>query len=543
MVVLAVSITTRKGKPLLSRQFNDITKDRVMELLSNFQNLLANSSKQHTFVEDEHVRYVYKPFDDYYIILITNLHSNIIQDMDTLGIFVQTVDSSLKGLSEDDIFDSAFDILNSFDETITMGYKENLSLTQIKTFLAMESHEERIQEIIERNKEFEAAEERKRRAKEITRKEQARKLGISDTQEFTGVHGGVMNKAYDSYYSNASSEAQQSHLSTQSGQVPQSNQQYGLPQQQQQQQQHQHYTNHEPLGGKGLQVNGPRRGVERPIKSLERQSLAVQPGASEPEEEKPINNGILVSVKETVNAEISRDGTIMSSELKGVLELRVNNPDLAHAKLCLGDNVNVKDKAYQFKTHPNVDKAGFLNSKTIGLRDPNKPFPSNDQSLGVLRWRKIKGADEHDLIPLEVSTWLSPSSEIEGSIDVTFEYEVNSDYEGTIDELRFLIPVFTDTVYVKEDLNEANAAIEAIDESQGIIIKVGSIESGQSAVFSVTVQAAYEDELFPINVVLQNSNASPLSHLSIDSVVSATDDSELPFDVISTLKSEQYVVV
>lgn len=541
--MLAVSITTRKGKPLLSRQFNDITKDRVMELLSNFQNLLANSSKQHTFVEDEHVRYVYKPFDDYYIILITNLHSNIIQDMDTLGIFVQTVDSSLKGLSEDDIFDSAFDILNSFDETITMGYKENLSLTQIKTFLAMESHEERIQEIIERNKEFEAAEERKRRAKEITRKEQARKLGISDTQEFTGVHGGVMNKAYDSYYSNASSEAQQSHLSTQSGQVPQSNQQYGLPQQQQQQQQHQHYTNHEPLGGKGLQVNGPRRGVERPIKSLERQSLAVQPGASEPEEEKPINNGILVSVKETVNAEISRDGTIMSSELKGVLELRVNNPDLAHAKLCLGDNVNVKDKAYQFKTHPNVDKAGFLNSKTIGLRDPNKPFPSNDQSLGVLRWRKIKGADEHDLIPLEVSTWLSPSSEIEGSIDVTFEYEVNSDYEGTIDELRFLIPVFTDTVYVKEDLNEANAAIEAIDESQGIIIKVGSIESGQSAVFSVTVQAAYEDELFPINVVLQNSNASPLSHLSIDSVVSATDDSELPFDVISTLKSEQYVVV
>jgi hypothetical protein len=31
-----------------------------------------------------------------------------------------------------------------------MGYRENLSLTQIKAFLEMESHEERIQEIIER---------------------------------------------------------------------------------------------------------------------------------------------------------------------------------------------------------------------------------------------------------------------------------------------------------------------------------------------------------------------------------------------------------
>jgi hypothetical protein len=33
---------------------------------------------------------------------------------------------------------------------VTLGYRENLSLSQIKTFLEMESHEERIQEIIER---------------------------------------------------------------------------------------------------------------------------------------------------------------------------------------------------------------------------------------------------------------------------------------------------------------------------------------------------------------------------------------------------------
>lgn len=542
MVVLAVSITTRKGKPLLSRQFRDITKDRVMELLSNFQTLVANSSKQHTFVEDEHVRYVYKPFDDYYIILLTNLHSNIIQDMNTLNTFVQTVDSTLKGLSEEDIFHSAFDILNSFDEIITMGYKENLSLTQIKTFLAMESHEERIQEIIERNKEFEAAEERKRRAKEISRKEQARKLGIPDTQEFTGIHGGVMNKAYDSYYSHASSAAQQSYMHTQSNQGSQSAQNQGAAPQMMQQPTY-GSGSREPLGGKGLQLNGPRRGgVERPAKSFERQSLPVQTSL-EPEEEKPTNNGILISVKETVNAEISRDGAILGSELKGVLELRVNNPDLAHAKLCLGDDVNVKDKTYQFKTHPNVDKAGFLNNRMIGLKDPNKPFPSNDQSLGVLRWRKVKGADEHDLIPLEVSTWLSPSDESQGSMDVTFEYEVNSDYEGTIDELRFLIPVFTESVFIKDDSNEVNAKIEAIDESQGVIIKADPISSGESGVFSITIEAAYEDALFPINIALKNSNALPLSKLNIASVISAVEETELPFDTISTLKSEQYVVV
>jgi hypothetical protein len=33
---------------------------------------------------------------------------------------------------------------------VTLGYRENLTISQIKTFLEMESHEERIQEIIAR---------------------------------------------------------------------------------------------------------------------------------------------------------------------------------------------------------------------------------------------------------------------------------------------------------------------------------------------------------------------------------------------------------
>lgn len=164
-------------------------------------------------------------------------------------------------------------------------------------------------------------------------------------------------------------------------------------------------------------------------------------------------------------------------------------------------------------------------------------------SLGVLRWRKVGSADEHELIPLEISTWLSPTEEVNGSFDVTFEYEVNEEYEGTIDELRFVIPVYTENVFIKDDLNEVNAQIEAIDESQGIIIKVDPIGSGQSGVFSVAVEAGYEDALFPINVVLKNSNAKPLSKVNIISVISTVDSSELPYDVISTLKSDQYVVV
>lgn len=55
-----------------------------------------------------------------------------------------------KGLDEREILRNAYELLSAFDELVTLGYRENLTIGQIKTFLEMESHEERIQEIISR---------------------------------------------------------------------------------------------------------------------------------------------------------------------------------------------------------------------------------------------------------------------------------------------------------------------------------------------------------------------------------------------------------
>lgn len=96
------------------------------------------------------MRFVYQPLDELYIVLITNRQSNILQDIDSLHLFAQVTTSICRSLDEREILRSAFELLSAFDELVTLGYRENLSLSQIKTFLEMESHEERIQEIIER---------------------------------------------------------------------------------------------------------------------------------------------------------------------------------------------------------------------------------------------------------------------------------------------------------------------------------------------------------------------------------------------------------
>ncbi|KAK0543052.1 coatomer subunit delta [Tilletia horrida] len=164
------------GITVISRQFRDMPRSRVEGLLSSFPKLLPANS-QHTTIETESVRYVYQPLEDLYMILITNRSSNILQDIDTLHLFARTVSDLCRSLDERDIVRNSFELLEAFDEIVSLGYRENVSLIQIRSILEMDSHEEKIQEIIERNKELEAKEELKRRAKqlELQRREAARR--------------------------------------------------------------------------------------------------------------------------------------------------------------------------------------------------------------------------------------------------------------------------------------------------------------------------------------------------------------------------------
>ncbi|CAO3701222.1 unnamed protein product [Rhizopus stolonifer] len=155
-------------------------RSRIEGLLASFPKL-TGTGQQHTIAENEHVRFVYQPLDELFIVLITNRQSNILQDIESLHLFARVVTNICHLFDEADIFRNAFELLCAFDEIISVGYRENVNLSQVKNSMEMESHEERIQEIIAKNKEAEAKEELKRRAKqfEMQRKE-AQKRG----QEF-----------------------------------------------------------------------------------------------------------------------------------------------------------------------------------------------------------------------------------------------------------------------------------------------------------------------------------------------------------------------
>ena len=106
-------------------------------------------NKQHTFVETDSVRYVYQPVESIFLLLITNKASNIVEDLETLRLLSKVVPEIAGGTSEDKVSDHAFELVFAFDEVITTGgYRETIDMRTIRQNLDMDSHEEKLANMV-----------------------------------------------------------------------------------------------------------------------------------------------------------------------------------------------------------------------------------------------------------------------------------------------------------------------------------------------------------------------------------------------------------
>ncbi|CAH8867153.1 unnamed protein product [Trichobilharzia szidati] len=549
MVLLAASICTRDGKALVSRQFVEMTKARIEGLIATFPKLLG-TGKQHTFVETESVRYVYQPLEKLYVLLITTKASNILEDLETLRLFARVIPEYGCGTDESDIIAHAFQLIFAFDEIIALGYREDVNLSQIRTYTEMDSHDERVFRAVQENKERDAKEHMKQRARELqqARMEAGKRTGMN-LSGFSNYRGGM---SMGSGLTNDLNEPRVIVMKDRLGDG--STDSLGLSTA--------NVTSSLSVKRSGMQLGGQSgtknvdQFVDRLMAEGEVVSEDVMKMVSGTGGVHNISSSLSSTVSQKSNVkkedlhlridekliiQAGRDGGLESMELQGTMFAQANTNEVCTAKIRVDTSLCTNPTSehrppVQLQTHPNIDKKVFMSTGWIQIKSGGKPLPTG-QEVGILRWR-FQTQDESAL-PITVNCW---PNEIPGGFEVNVEYELQ-DTELQLENLVMSIPLppsskppLVGNCDGEYELNPRNK--NQLDWS---IPLVNADNSSGSLEFTLkTERGCQAEQFFPLKLDFKSNK--PYCGIQIMEATVGNQDAPIDFSCESNFYTEKYEI-
>ena len=141
MAALSLVICNKNARIIFARQFFSITRMDLEEYIVQFSRGV-DACNEITHFESDKVRYIFIPVESLYLILITTKNSNIIEDTEILKIIYRLIQDLCGQINSESIVKNAFEIMLGIDDIVTLGYRNSVTLGQIKQYLQMESIEE-----------------------------------------------------------------------------------------------------------------------------------------------------------------------------------------------------------------------------------------------------------------------------------------------------------------------------------------------------------------------------------------------------------------
>ena len=280
-------------------------------------------------------------------------------------------------------------------------------------------------------------------------------------------------------------------------------------------------------GGKGMKLGKKKTSLLETFKQDTVVPELESPKAA-PAPKVPVDP-VTIDIEEKISCTMQSDGTLEGLDIQGNMTLEVHTEESSCIRVLaeLGDN---QSQGIQFKTHPNIDKALFNSSSTLGLKDPNRPFPTGS-ALGVLKWR-LSPKDE-SMMPLQISCWPSVSG---SDTYVNIEYEASEAFD--LQNLQIVIPIPGNQ---PPQVNSCDGDYQLDPRNQCLIWQNELVDdSNRSGSMEFVLSNVDPEGIYPIEVEFGSSNL--FCQIGVAGVVSCGDNQPVRYAVRSMLQTDSYIV-
>jgi hypothetical protein len=443
----------------------------------------------------------------------------------TLRLLSKVVPEYSYSLDEEGICKTAFELIFAFDEVISLGHKENVTVTQVKQYCEMESHEERLHKLVMQSKVNETKDVMKRKANEIDKSKIEKNRGdkggfmsiqsmssgridsgFSDMSISSGGGGGFGPSVDADPFSTKPKGGRPAAAATA---PPKVGMQLGKSQKANQ-------------FLESLKAEGEV--IIEDVRPVAGQSRAAAAAA-------PLIDPVTLTVEEKLNVTLKRDGGVNSFDVQGTLSLQILNQEdgLIQVQVETGGNQGVS-----FKTHPNINKDLFAKENILGLKDRNRPFPTGQagDGVGLLRWR-MQTVDE-SVVPLTINCWPTVSG---NESYVSIEYESSSTFDLQNVVISVPLPALREAPNVKQIDGEWR-----YDAKNSVLLWSILLidDSNRSGSMEFVVPQADSSVFFPVSVRFTASDT--FSGLKVTNILPLRDGNPPRFSQRTQLITENYQV-
>lgn len=291
-------------------------------------------------------------------------------------------------------------------------------------------------------------------------------------------------------------------------------------------------TRSQPIKGMSLGMGGKSKAFEDAL--MKEDKLAPVVSSVSKVSEQPVaapmvqQHPLMLSVTEKVSVRQTRDGIIDSVEIKGNLMLTAMNDEVANCVIKLKQgNTN----GFSFNTHPKINKALYEKQGVLQLKEAGKGFPSG-RPVGILKWTNSDSND--NLVPLKINCW--PEEESRGLINVTIDYSMDLDgFE--LHDVKIRIPLGTTAQPNIINVDGTPRHIPATSELSWEIDLIDKSNSSGNLEFSISQKDS--DAFFPIHV--EFSSKRLYCPMDIQEVTLANGASQL-YGISKGLSTEEYII-